>query len=122
MVTNGTVLPNRLLTFQGDPNASIPTVQPVISRPMFAAYVPQSCVTFISQAAMDAGIPAKYGLKKRVEVVKGTRNIGKRDMKFNDATPKMHVDPESYEVSADGMMCTCEPAVELPLTQGYFLF
>jgi urease len=89
---------------------------------MFAAYVPQSSVTFVSQAAMDAGVPARYGLKKRVEVVKGTRNIGKRDMKFNDATPKMHVDPESYEVSADGVLCQCEPASELPLTQGYFLF
>jgi len=61
-------------------------------------------------------------LKKKIEVVKGTRNIGKRDMKHNDATPKMDVDPESYEVSADGVVCKCEPAAELPLTQGYFLF
>lgn len=111
-----------VLTHQGDANASIPTVQPVISRPMFAAYVPQSCITFVSRAAMEAGVPKKYGLKKRVEVVKGTRNIGKRDMKFNNATPEMYVDPESYEVLADGVACKCEPAAELPLTQGYFLF
>lgn len=89
---------------------------------MFAALVPKSCVTFISQAALEAGVPAKYGLKKRVEVVRGTRAVGKKDMKLNDAMPKMHVDPETYEVSADGVACTCEPAVELPLTQKYFLF
>jgi urease len=71
---------------------------------------------------MEAGVPKRYGLRKRVEVVKGTRHIGKRDMKYNDAMPKMHVDPESYEVLADGIACTCEPAAELPLTQGYFLF
>jgi len=107
---------------KGDANASIPTVQPVVSRPMFAAFVPQSCVTFISQAAMDLGVAQLFGLKKRIEVVKGTRRIGKKDMKFNDAMPKMTVDPESYEVSADGVPCKCEPAAELPLTQGYFLF
>ena len=89
---------------------------------MFAAAVPQSCVTFVSQAAMDLGVGKVYGLKKRVEVVKGCRGIGKKDMKYNDAMPKMHVDPESYEVSADGIPCECDPAVELPLTQGYFLF
>lgn len=71
---------------------------------------------------MDLGVPRLYGLKKRIEVVKGTRRIGKMDMKFNDATPAMHVDPESYEVSANGESCKCEPAVELPLTQGHFLF
>jgi len=89
---------------------------------MFASFVPQSCVTFVSQASFDLGVATLYGLKKKIEVVKGTRNIGKRDMKYNDATPKMHVDPESYEVSADGVVCKCEPAAELPLTQGYFLF
>jgi len=108
--------------FQGDANASIPTVQPVISRPMFAAFVPQSSITFVSKAAMEAGAPAKYGLRKRIEVVRGTRSVGKKDMKLNDATPVMHVDPESYEVTADGVACTCEPAAELPLTQSYFLF
>jgi urease len=89
---------------------------------MFAAYVPQSSITFISKAAMEAGVPAKYGLRKRIEIVKGTRSVGKKDMKLNDTMPKMHVDPESYEVSADGVPCTCEPASELPLTQSYFLF
>jgi urease len=89
---------------------------------MFASFVPQSCVTFVSQVAMDLGVATLYGLKKRVEVVKGTRTIGKKDMKFNDATPVMKVDPESYEVSADGVVCKCEPAAELPLTQGYFIF
>jgi urease len=108
--------------FQGDANASIPTVQPVISRPMFASFVPQSCITFVSQASMDLGVASLYGLKKRVEVVKGTRNIGKKDMKHNDATPKMEVDPEIYKVKADGVVCTCEPSAELPLTQNYFLF
>ena len=89
---------------------------------MFAAFVPQSCITFVSQAAYDLGVAASYGLKKKIEVVKHTRCIGKGDMKYNDATPVMHVDPESYEVLADGVACKCEPAAELPLTQGYFLF
>jgi urease alpha subunit len=71
---------------------------------------------------MDLGVASLYGLRKRVVAVKGTRKIGKKDMKYNDATPKMHVDPESYEVLADGVACTCEPAAELPLTQNYFLF
>jgi urease len=89
---------------------------------MFATFVPQSCITFVSQVAMDLGVAEKYGLKKRVEAVKGTRRIGKKDMKYNDAMPTMKVDPESYEVFADGVACTCEPAAELPLTQGHFLY
>lgn len=89
---------------------------------MFAAYVPQSSITFLPEAAFQLGVHNLYGLKKKIEVVRGTRTVGKRDMKFNDATPKMKVDPESYEVSADGVACKCEPAAELPLTQGYFLF
>jgi urease len=89
---------------------------------MFATFVPHSCVTFVSQAAMDLGIADKYGLKKRIETVKNTRNIGKKDMKYNDAMPTMKVDPESYEVFADGVACTCDPAAELPLTQSYFLY
>jgi urease alpha subunit len=89
---------------------------------MFASFVPQSCVTFVSKAAMDLGVATLYGLRKRIEVVKGTRIVGKKDMKLNNATPQMHVDPETYEVSADGTACKCEPATELPLTQGYFLF
>lgn len=71
---------------------------------------------------MDLDIPSKYGLKKRIEVVKNTRNIGKKDMKYNNAMPIMKVDPESYEVFADGVACTCDSAAELPLTQGYFLY
>jgi urease len=97
-------------------------VQPIISRPMFATFVPQASVTFVSRAAYDLDVASLYGLKKKIEVVKGTRNIGKKDMKLNDATPTMRVDPESYEVLADGEACQCEPSSELPLTQGYFIF
>jgi urease len=93
---------------QGDPNGSIPTIEPVIMRPMFAPRVPQSSITFVSQAAIDNGNIASYGLKKRVEAVKNCRNIGKQDMKFNDTRPKMKVDPETYRVEADGMWCTAE--------------
>lgn len=80
----------------GDPNASIPTVQPVIMRPMFGANVPSTGITFVSKASVDNGSIKKYGLKKRVEAVKNCRNIGKKDMKFNDVKPKMKVDPERY--------------------------
>ena len=80
----------------GDPNASIPTVEPVIMRPMFATFVPQTAVTFVSQASIDNGNVASYHLKKRVEAVKCCRSIGKKDMKFNDRMPKMRVDPETY--------------------------
>ncbi|MCJ1286821.1 Urease [Xylographa opegraphella] len=87
----------------GDPNASIPTVEPVIMRPMFAAFVPRTSITFVSKASVESGIVAQYGLKKRIEVVKDCRDIGKKDMKYNDVMPKMKVDPESYVVEADGM-------------------
>ena len=80
----------------GDPNASIPTVEPVIMRPMFATSVPQTAVTFVSQASIDNGTVASYHLKKRVEAVKHCRDIRKQDMKFNDSMPKMRVDPETY--------------------------
>ncbi|MCJ1483685.1 Urease [Schaereria dolodes] len=80
----------------GDPNASIPTVEPIIMRPMFAAFVPRTSITFVSQASVETGTVAAYNLKKRVEVVKNCRNIGKKDMKYNDTMPKMKVDPESY--------------------------
>jgi urease subunit alpha len=109
----------------GDPNASIPTPQPVHQRPMFASFglaMPASCVTFLSQAAIDAGVPATLGLKRMIAAVKGTRSIGKRDMKLNDALPVIEVDAETYEVRADGELMTCEPAKELPLAQRYFLF
>jgi urease subunit alpha len=109
----------------GDPNASIPTPQPVHYRPMFGAFggaLNDSCVTFVSQASLDAGVPAALGLKRRAVAVKGTRTIGKADMVHNSGTPLIEVDPQTYEVRADGVLLTCEPATELPLAQRYFLF
>lgn len=106
----------------GDANASIPTVQPVYGRKMFACNVPSASITFISQAAKKAGVAEKYGLKKRVEVVQRTRGIGKRDMKFNDERPLIQIDPESYQVKRNGEVITCEPSNELPLTQAHYIF
>ncbi|KAI0396414.1 hypothetical protein F5Y17DRAFT_465119 [Xylariaceae sp. FL0594] len=106
----------------GDPNASIPTVQPVIARPMFAPLVPQTSVLFVSQGSIDNGAVASYGLKKRVEAVKGCRSVSKRDMAFNDAMPRMRVDPERYTVEADGKHCTAEPSETLPLAQDWFVY
>lgn len=106
----------------GDPNASIPTVQPVIGRPMFASFVPAASVVFVSQASVASGAVASYGLRKRVEAVRGCRTVGKADMRFNDAMPKMRVDPESYTVEADGEVCTAEPAETLPLTQSWYVY
>ncbi|KRF09711.1 urease subunit alpha [Paenibacillus sp. Soil766] len=109
----------------GDPNASIPTPQPVFGRPMFAAFgkaLTQSSITFVSQAAYDSGIGKRFGLQKRIEPVKGCRSISKRDMIHNDGTPSIEVNPETYEVKVDGEAVTCEPATELPMAQLYFLF
>jgi len=109
----------------GDPNASIPTPQPVLTRPMFGSFgrAPYSTtLTFVSQAALDREIPKKLGLQKRVAVVKNCRNVKKRDLKLNDALPHIEVDPETYVVKADGVVLTCEPAVVLPMAQRYFLF
>ncbi|MCG7629935.1 urease subunit alpha [Epibacterium sp. MM17-32] len=109
----------------GDPNASIPTPQPVYSRPMWGAYgrsVEHSAVTFVSEAAQAAGIRGKLGLAKQTLAVKGTRGIGKSALKLNDATPHIEVHPETYEVRADGELLTCQPAAELPMAQRYFLF
>lgn len=109
----------------GDINASIPTPQPVHYRMMFGALAEGthiSSITFMSQVAIDAGVPAQLGLKKRVSAVKNTRNIRKSDMKLNDYLPVMEVDPETYIVKADGVHLTCEPAEVLPLAQRYFLF
>jgi urease subunit alpha len=109
----------------GDPNASIPTPQPMHQRPMFASFglaLPASCVTFLPQAAIDADVPGTLGLRRMIAAVQGTRGIGKKDMKLNDALPVIEVDPETYEVRADGELMTCEPAEELPLAQRYFLF
>jgi urease subunit alpha len=109
----------------GDPNASIPTPQPVYSRPMFGAYgrsVERSAVTFVSAAAEANGVKGRLGLAKDVVAVKGTRNIGKKDLLLNDALPHMEVNPETYEVRADGELLTCQPAEVLPMAQRYFLF
>jgi len=110
----------------GDPNASIPTPQPVHYRPMFASYggaMHQSAVTFVSAAAQDAGIRETLGLAKQTLAVRNTRGgIGKADMRLNDYCPAIEVDPETYEVRADGELLTCEPATELPMAQRYFLY
>jgi urease subunit alpha len=110
----------------GDPNASIPTPQPVHYRPMFASFGKlrtNSSVTFVSQAALDAGLQQRLGTAKRMLAVKNTRGgIGKKDMIHNSATPDITVDPETYEVRADGELLICEPATSLPMTQRYFLF
>ena len=109
----------------GDPNASIPTPQPVHTRPMFGAYggsVTRNAVTFVSKAGLEADIRGSYGLAKDTIAVEGTRGLAKRDMKLNDATPTIEVDPETYEVRADGVLLTCDPARELPLAQRYFLY
>jgi len=109
----------------GDPNASIPTPQPVHTRLMFGAFgraLSRSSFTFVSQAAFDAGIKERLGLAKPLIAARGMRGLSKADMVHNDATPHMQVDPETYEVRADGVLLTCEPARELPLAQRYFLF
>jgi urease subunit alpha len=109
----------------GDPNASIPTPQPVHFRPMFGAFggsCTQSSVTFVSQAALEADVGRKLGLRKPLVPVFGTRTLKKSDLKLNDALPKIEVDPETYEVRADGVLLTCEPAHVLPMAQRYFLF
>ena len=109
----------------GDPNASIPTPQPVTYRPMFGSFgaaTAATSITFLSQAALASGLAAKLGLKKITAPVRNCRKIGKRDMLHNDATPKLEVDPETYEVRVDGQLITCEPASVLPLAQRYFLF
>ncbi len=109
----------------GDPNASIPTPQPVHYRPMFGAYgraVAASAVTFVSQAAYEGGVDRLLGLQKSLLPVTGCRAVTKADMVLNNATPVIEVDPETYEVRADGELLTCEPATELPMAQRYFLF
>jgi urease subunit alpha len=109
----------------GDPNASIPTPQPVRYRPMFAAHgaaVFSTSVTFVSRAAADAGIAARLGLRKRTVAVRGCRGLTKAQMIHNAYTPRMEVDPETYEVRADGQLLTCEPARVLSMAQRYYLF
>jgi len=109
----------------GDANASIPTPQPVLYRPMFGAFgaAPYSTsVSFTSRAAIEAGVPARLGLRRRVVAVERCRLVSKADMVLNNATPRLEVDPETYEVRSDGELLTCEPVSELPLAQRYFLF
>jgi urease subunit alpha len=109
----------------GDPNASIPTPQPVHYRPMFGALGgarSATGVTFVSRAALERSVPGTLGLRKQIAAVRNTRNLGKRDLIHNDRTPKIEVDPQTYEVRADGELLTCEPADVLPMAQRYFLF
>ena len=112
-------------SLMGDPNASIPTPQPVHYRPMFASYGGSrhaTCLTFISQAAFDAGVPAALGLQKQIAVVKGCRDVQKTDLIHNGYLPRIEVDPQTYQVKADGVLLWCEPADVLPMAQRYFLF
>jgi urease subunit alpha len=109
----------------GDPNASIPTPQPVHSRPMFGSYGLATAATslaFVSRAALEAGVGRKLGLAKQLCAVRNTRAIRKRDLIHNDYQPHIEVDSQTYEVRADGQLLTCEPAQVLPLAQRYFLF
>ncbi len=108
----------------GDPNASIPTPQPVLYRPMFGAASArrETSVTFVSRASVELGVPQRLGLRKRTIAVSNCRGIGKADMRLNAALPRIDVNPETYEVRADGVLLTCEPASVLPMAQRYFLF
>jgi urease subunit alpha len=109
----------------GDHNASIPTPQPVHYRPMFGAFgkaLTASSLVFVSQAALDRNIGKKLGIEKKLVAVENTRKLGKKDMVHNSATPTITVDPETYEVTADGELLTCAPAHVLPIAQRYFLF
>ena len=113
------------MALMGDPNASIPTPQPVHYRPMFGGFgaaVAAGSITFVSQAALAAGIGERLGLSKQLVAVKGIRTLSKKDMVLNDYVPRMAVDAETYEVRADGVLLTCEPATSLPMAQRYFLF
>lgn len=121
IIKNGMIIAAKM----GDANASIPTTQPIIYRRMFGAHGKakyDTCITFVSKAAFDDDIKEKLGLQKQVLPVENCRNIGKKDMKFNDATPDITVDPETYEVKADGESLSCKPSKKLPLAQLYNLF
>ena len=109
----------------GDPNASIPTPQPMMYRPMFGAHgraKAATSVSFVSRVSLEAGIAERLQLRKTLVPVSNCRRIGKKDLLYNDATPKIEVDPETYTVKADGKILTCEPATVLPMAQRYFLF
>ncbi|MFB9758006.1 urease subunit alpha [Ectobacillus funiculus] len=122
LVVKGGMIASSLM---GDPNASIPTPQPVLYRPMFAAFgqaLHKTAITFVSQAAMQSGIPEKLGLKKMVQPVRGVRTLQKKDMIHNGEMPHIEVDPQTYEVKVDGELITCEPVEVVPMAQRYFLF
>jgi urease subunit alpha len=109
----------------GDPNASIPTPQPVHYRPMFGSYggaLAKGSLTFVSQAGLAAGIGERFGLAKTLSAVQGVRGITKKHMVHNHYLPRMEVDAQTYAVRADGQLLTCEPATSLPMSQRYFLF
>jgi urease subunit alpha len=109
----------------GDANASIPTPQPVVMRPMFGAFgraTEAISLAFVSQASLDQGVASRYRVGKQLVAVRGCRSLGKQDMKLNDTLPAITVDPETYVVTADGEMLRSEPAAVLPLAQRYFLF
>jgi urease subunit alpha len=121
MIKGGMIIAARM----GDPNASIPTPQPVIYRHMFGAAgkaLFNTCATFVSKLSLEKNIVQQYGLQKIILPVKNCRNISKKDLIHNDATPQIDVNPENYEVKVDGVAITCEPMKELPLAQRYFLF
>jgi urease subunit alpha len=112
-------------SLMGDPNASIPTPQPVHLRPMFGSFgraVASTNLTFVSQAALANGVGEQLGLQRQLVAVQGCRTIGKRDMVLNDYAPHMEINPQTYEVRADGVLLTCEPLASLPMAQRYFLF
>ncbi|MCM3165242.1 urease subunit alpha [Peribacillus frigoritolerans] len=122
MILKGGMIAHSMM---GDPNASIPTPQPVLYRPMFASFgqaVASTSITFLSKASYEAGIHDDLGLKKIVKTVSNIRNLTKKDMRLNGETPLIEVDPQTYEVTVDGDLITCEPAEILPMAQRYFLF
>ena len=121
IIKGGMIIASRM----GDPNASIPTPQPVIYRHMFGAYgkaLHNTCVTFVSKLSLEKEVVQQYGLQKKILPVKNCRNISKKDLMHNNATPQIDVNPETYEVKVDGMPITCEPISVAPLAQRYFLF
>jgi urease subunit alpha len=121
IIKGGTIIASRM----GDPNASIPTPQPVIYRPMFGAYgkaLHATAATFVSKLSLERNIVQQYGLQKMILPVMNCRNIAKKDMIHNNATPVIEVNPENYEVTVDGQPVTCEPIAVAPLAQRYFLF
>ncbi|MFD6441995.1 urease subunit alpha [Peribacillus sp. NPDC060186] len=122
MILKGGMIAHSIM---GDPNASIPTPQPVLYRPMFASFgqaVASTSITFLSKASYEAGIHKDLGLKKIMKTVSNIRNLTKKDMKLNGETPVIEVDPQTYEVTVDGDLITCEPSEILPMAQRYFLF